>query len=99
MTALRLRDKGTITLPAEYRKKYRLDKGQIFTMIDMEDGAIMLFPGASEVDRLSNEIARQMKEANITFEDILETLDEERRKLFKEKYGDIAEETTAKIQG
>jgi len=95
MTTLTLRDKGTIALPAEYRKKYRLDKGQIFTMIDMEDGAIMLVPGYSEVDRLSNEIARQMKEDNVTLEDMLETLDEERRQLFKETYGNLGRENPA----
>lgn len=95
MTTLKIRDKGTITLPAEFRKKYRLDKGQILTMIDMGDGAIMLFPGYSEVDRLSNNIARQMKEDNVTLEDILETLDEERRKLFKETYGDLDGDNTA----
>jgi bifunctional DNA-binding transcriptional regulator/antitoxin component of YhaV-PrlF toxin-antitoxin module len=89
MTALKIRDKGTVTLPAEYRKRYGLDKGQVLTMIDLGDGAIMLLPGYSEVDRLSNDIAHQFKENNVTLEDILETLDEERRKLFKEQYVDI----------
>jgi hypothetical protein len=38
---------------------------------------------------------RILKEDNVTIEDLLETLVEERRKLFKEKYGDIDEDNPA----
>ena len=86
MKTLQIRDKGAITLPAKYRKQYGLDKGEILTMIDMGNGVIMLLPKHSEVDRLANKIARQFKEANVTLEDMLETLDEERRRYYEEHY-------------
>ena len=86
MTTLQIRDKGAITLPAKYRKQYGLEKGEILTMIDMGNGVIMLLPKHSEVDRLGNKIARQLKEANVTLEDLLETLDEERERYYKEHY-------------
>lgn len=86
MTTLQIREKGTITLPIEFRKKYGLEKGEILTMIDMGNGSFMLVPRQSEVDRLSNKIARQLKEDNVTLEDLLETLDKERENYYKEHY-------------
>lgn len=49
MTALQIRGKGTITLPASLRKKYKLEK-----------------------------------EENITLDDLLRALDEEREKYYQE---------------
>ncbi len=86
MTTLQIRDKGTITLPAEFRKRYGLDKGEILTMVDMGNGAVMLVPKHSEVDRLANSIDRRLKEDNVTFEDLLKTLDEERERYYEEHY-------------
>jgi bifunctional DNA-binding transcriptional regulator/antitoxin component of YhaV-PrlF toxin-antitoxin module len=86
MATLQIRSKGTITIPSGFRKMYGLDEGETLTMIDMGNGAFMLSPKASEVERLANNIARQLKEDNVTFEDLLEALDEERERYYKEHY-------------
>jgi bifunctional DNA-binding transcriptional regulator/antitoxin component of YhaV-PrlF toxin-antitoxin module len=89
MSTLQVRRKGTFTIPSSFRKKYGVDEGEIYTFIDLGDGSFLAKRKVSQVDILANRIARQLKEDNVSLEDLLETLDEERRKLFKEKYGDI----------
>lgn len=79
MTTLQIRRKGIITLPANLRKKYKLEEGQTLTIIDLDEGTILLTPKVSQVDKLANQIAERFKDENITFEDLLQALDEVRK--------------------
>lgn len=79
MTTLQIRRKGIITLPANLRKKYKLEEGQTLTIIDLGEGTILLTPKVSQVDKLANQIAERLKDENITFEDLLQALDEVRK--------------------
>ena len=81
-----IRKDGKFTIPAEFRKKYGMDEGKFVTLIDMGNGSFILSSKVGKVDRLANNIARQFKEDNVTLEDMLETLDEERERLYKEHY-------------
>jgi bifunctional DNA-binding transcriptional regulator/antitoxin component of YhaV-PrlF toxin-antitoxin module len=89
MTTVQMRGKGTITFPAKLRNKYKLHEGEIFTVIDLGGGSFLLKPNVLEVDKLSRQIAKRLKEENIDLDDLLETLSDERKKLFKEKYGTV----------
>jgi bifunctional DNA-binding transcriptional regulator/antitoxin component of YhaV-PrlF toxin-antitoxin module len=95
MNTIQVRKKGTFTLPSSFRQKYGVDEGEIYSYIDLGEGSLLLKRKVSQVDVISRRIARNLKEDNVTLEDLLETLDEERKKLFKEKYGDIAEDHPA----
>jgi AbrB family looped-hinge helix DNA binding protein len=86
MTTLQIRKKGTITLPASLRKKYGLDEGETLTLIDIGDGAFMLTPKISKVSRLGDRIAKRLKEDNVSLDDLLSALDEERKLYYKEHY-------------
>jgi AbrB family looped-hinge helix DNA binding protein len=86
MTTLQIRSKGTITLPARIRKKYGLEEGEILTLIDLGDGKLLLKPSESKVSILGDRIARQLKEDNVTLDDLLTALDEERKLYYKEHY-------------
>lgn len=86
MTTLQIRSKGTITLPASFRKKYKLEEGEIFNIIDVGDGSFFLVPQASKVMRNADKVAKKVKEANVTLEDLFITLDEERKTYYKEHY-------------
>ena len=86
MTTLQIRGKGTITLPARLRKKYKLEVGEVLTVIDLGGGSILLKPIVSEVDKLSRRIAKRLKEENVTLDDLLEQLDEERKRYYQEHY-------------
>ena len=79
MTTVKIRRKGTITIPAKLRKEYKLEEGQTLTVIDLGKGMILLTPKVSLVDKLANQIAEKFKDKGITFEDLLQALNELRK--------------------
>jgi bifunctional DNA-binding transcriptional regulator/antitoxin component of YhaV-PrlF toxin-antitoxin module len=89
MTTVQLRGKGSITLPAKLRDKYKLQEGEVFTIIDLGNGSFLLKPKVLEVDVLSRRIAKRLAEEDIDMDDWIEALREERKKLFQEKYGNV----------
>ena len=86
MTTLQIRGKGTITLPASLRKKYNLEEGEVLTVIDLGEGTILLKPMMSQVNKLSRQIEKRLKEENISLDDLLQALDEERKTYYKKQY-------------
>jgi bifunctional DNA-binding transcriptional regulator/antitoxin component of YhaV-PrlF toxin-antitoxin module len=81
-----MRGKGTITFPAKLRSKYKLQDGEVFTIIDLGEGTFLLKPMVSQVNKLSNQIAKRLKEENISLDDLLQALDEERKIYYQENY-------------
>lgn len=86
MTTLQIRGKGTITLPASLRKKYNLEEGESFNLIDVGDGSFFLVPIESKVMKSADKVAKAVKEANVTLEELFEVLDEERKRYYQEHY-------------
>lgn len=85
-TIVQMRDKGGITLPAELRKRYDLNAGDVFSLVDAGDGAFMLIPRVLQVERLGEQFVRGMEEAGVSLDDLLATLDEERETYYKDRY-------------
>lgn len=83
---VKVRQKGVITLPAEVRQRYNLAEGDIFTLIDLGEGALMLVPKVSEVARLGDEVARQLEAEQVSLEDLLDALDKERAASYRAHY-------------
>jgi bifunctional DNA-binding transcriptional regulator/antitoxin component of YhaV-PrlF toxin-antitoxin module len=86
MTTVQMRGKGTITFPAKLRSKYKLQEGEVFTIIDLGGGSFLLKPKVLEVDKLSTQIAKRLKEENVSLDDLLQALDEERKIYYQENY-------------
>ncbi len=89
MTTVQMRGKGSITFPAKLRNKYKLQEGEVFTVIDLGGGSFLLKPKVLEVDTLSRRIAKKLKDENVDMDDLLETIREERKKIFQEKYSNV----------
>lgn len=83
---VQIRRKGVITLPAEWRRRYGLAEGDVFTLIDLGDGAFLLAPRASQVAHHGGRVARLMAEENVGLEDVLAVLDRERETYYREHY-------------
>jgi len=83
---LLLRRRGALTLPAELRRKYRLEEGEPLTLLDL-DGVFVLAPRTPLVPKLAGELERLREEAGLSVEELLEGLDEQRRRLYRERYG------------
>jgi bifunctional DNA-binding transcriptional regulator/antitoxin component of YhaV-PrlF toxin-antitoxin module len=86
MTTVQMRGKGTITFPSNLRKKYKLEEGEIFKLIDVGDGTFFLVPAESKVMKSADKVAKKVKEANVSLDDLLETLDAERKTYYKRHY-------------
>jgi AbrB family looped-hinge helix DNA binding protein len=83
---VQIRRKGIITLPAELRKRYGLDEGDVFTLEDLGDGSFLLIPRVSQVTRLGDRVAGIMQEDGVTTEQVLRALAEERESYYQEHY-------------
>ena len=70
----------------ELRRKYGLTEGYIFTLIDLGDGAFMLTPQVPALARLGDRIANLLAEQDVPVEDVLQALDEERKRYYQERY-------------
>jgi AbrB family looped-hinge helix DNA binding protein len=81
--------RGTVTLPAQLRKRYGLDPGDLLTVLDL-GGVFVLSPEVSVVSKIAREIEQLREEAGLSLEKLLEGLDEERQRLYQERYGSSA---------
>jgi len=86
MSTIQMRGKGNITLPVNLRNKYDLGEGDVFTLIDLGDGSIILTPQRSEVNRLGERISRIMDAEGLDLDDLLAGLDEERERYYRDRY-------------
>ena len=85
-TTIQVRKKGSITLPVDLRVKYGVGEGDIFTLIDMGDGSFLLTPRISQVNRLGDRIAQIVEEEDVSLDDLLVSLEEERERYYQEHY-------------
>lgn len=83
---VQVRQRGTLTLPAELREKYGIRPGDTFRLVDL-DGIFVLTPMVPMVPELAREIERMRLEAGLSIEDLLSSLREQRERYYREKYG------------
>lgn len=83
---IQVRQRGTLTLPASLREKYRIEPGDTFRLVDL-DGIFVLTPMVPLVPELAREIERLRREAGVTTEELLAGLREQREVYHQERYG------------
>ena len=87
MTAtVQIRSKGIITLPIALREKYKLKEGKTLSVIDLGEGKILLTTNVSRLSKITARIEKRLKAENVTLDDILAQLDEERKVYNRERY-------------
>lgn len=84
---VQVRQRGTLTIPAEMREKYGIEPGDTFRIVDL-DGMFILTPMTPIVPELAREIERARLEAGLDTVELLQALREERERYVAEKYGD-----------
>ena len=82
---IQVRQRGTLTLPANLREKYRIREGDTFRVIDL-DGIFVLTPMVTMVPELAREIERARIEAGLSVEELLANLREQRERYTREHY-------------
>jgi bifunctional DNA-binding transcriptional regulator/antitoxin component of YhaV-PrlF toxin-antitoxin module len=68
-TTVQIRGRGTLTLPASLREKYRLGEGDPLTVVDL-DGAVLLSPRVLVVPRLAAEMERLRRARKLALKDL-----------------------------
>ena len=86
MATIQIRKKGNVTLPAELRNKYKLEEGDVFTLIDLGDGSLLLIPRISQVNRSGDRVSEILKGDGINIDDLINSLDEERERYYRDHY-------------
>jgi AbrB family looped-hinge helix DNA binding protein len=81
-----IRERGQLTIPKEVREKGALYEGEAVTIIPIGD-SILVTPKKLGFEEARREIRKIMKDSGVTLDDLLEGLEEERKKLFEETYG------------
>ncbi|MBT9148872.1 MAG: AbrB/MazE/SpoVT family DNA-binding domain-containing protein [Dehalococcoidia bacterium] len=85
VTALQLRQRGTVTIPARLRERYHLSDGDPISLLDL-DGVLVLVPKVSIVDKLADEIVALREEQGLSVDDLMIGLTEQRRRYHQESY-------------
>ena len=82
---VQVRQRGTLTLPAELREKYGIQPGDTFRLVDL-DGTMVLTPMVPMVPELAREIERMRLESGLSIEELLASLREQRARYHQERY-------------
>ena len=83
---IQLRRKGVLTLPVSLRRKYGLEENDVLTLEDLGNGTFLLVPQISRVSRMGDRVAEVMVEEEVSLEEMLQALDEERQEYYREHY-------------
>jgi len=86
-TTIQVRKRGVFTLPAEVRRRYDIEEGDTFRLVDL-DGIFVLTPLVPMVPELAREIERLRQEAGLSTKELLQSLREERERYYQEKYAE-----------
>ena len=76
---VQMRKKGSVTIPMELRKRYRIDEGDPLTLIDLGEG-FFVSPRQSVLPKLVTEIEALRQKNNISLEELIQGVVRERTK-------------------
>ena len=88
LSTTRLGERGTMTLPKEYRDALGLATGAPMTVLRIGDGLILM-PEQKRFEQLCDSIATRLETGGITEAQLQSTLPEVRDQLMRRRYPDL----------
>lgn len=85
MPVVKLRERGQLTIPYEYRKELRIGKEDVLNILKIGD-VLVLVPRQLAGDVVSRKIEGSMKKKGLTLDNLLNNLREQRKKYSRETY-------------
>jgi len=82
-----IRERGQLTIPKKVREKGALYDGESVSIIPVGN-SILVTPQKLGLEEARREIRKIMKDSGVTLEDLLEGLEQERKRLSEETYGE-----------
>lgn len=98
MMTTRLGERGTMTLPKEYRDALKLETGAPVTVLRLGDGLILM-PEQKRFEQLCDSLTTRLENAGITEAALQTTLPETRRQIMQRRYPKLFEGKTTKAKG
>lgn len=95
LATTRLGERGTMTLPKEYRDALKLEAGAPVTVLRVGDGLILM-PEQNRFELLCDSLASHLENAGITETALQSTLPETRRQIMERRYPKLFAEKTTK---
>ena len=83
--SIQVAKRGVITLPKSLRDRYDIQEGDDLTLLDL-GGTFVLSRKRSQIDDLADRVAGLLQERGETLESMLQTLRQERERVFREQY-------------
>ena len=90
LATTRLGERGTMTLPKQYRDALKLETGAPMTVLRIGDG-LVLIPEQKRFDKLCDSIATRLENAGVTEATLQATLPEVREELTRKRYPELFE--------
>ena len=81
-----IKARGQLTIPKKIRDKGQLEEGQAVSIIPVGD-SVIITPRQLTLDEARRQIKRMLKDSDLSVEEILKGIKEERRSLYEETYG------------
>jgi bifunctional DNA-binding transcriptional regulator/antitoxin component of YhaV-PrlF toxin-antitoxin module len=97
LATMRLGERGTMTLPKEYRDALRLSTGAPMTVLRLGKG-LLLIPENKRFEELCDAIASRLEHAGVSDAEIQATLPEVRERLARRRYPELFEAKTSKAK-
>lgn len=98
MATTRLGERGTMTLPKEYRDALKLETGAPVSVLRVGDGLILM-PEQKRFEQLCDSLAARLENAGITEAALQTTLPETRRQIMERRYPKLFAGKAAKARG
>ena len=80
-------ERGQMTLPKPIRDANGIKAGDVYSLIDLGEGRLMLVPGQLSSDRIADQIRAGLQENNATLEDMLSLARELRSEASRPRHG------------
>lgn len=87
MPVVKLRERGQLTIPYDYRKELGLGKEDMLNVFKIGD-VLVLVPRQLAGDVISKKIESTMKKKGLTLENLLKNLREQRKRYSKETHAE-----------
>lgn len=84
-SAVRVQERGQVTIPKEIRERLGLEKGDLVTFLETEEGVVMK-PAEIVMSSALDEIGKALKERGMSIEDLMERGRGIRGDLIEEEY-------------
>ena len=91
----RLGERGTMTLPKEYRDALNLEAGSPVTLLRLGDG-LLLIPEQKRFEQLCESISKRLESVGVTEAALQATLPEVRQKQMQRRYPKLFENKKAR---